>query len=42
MPVYGVYPKQRAVGKKLAALLEVMADCFARIDTLQVYAGRRR
>ncbi|WP_374589249.1 LysR family transcriptional regulator [Ideonella dechloratans] len=42
MPVYGVYPKQRAVGKKLAALLEVMTDCFARIDTLQVYAGRRR
>jgi DNA-binding transcriptional LysR family regulator len=41
MPVYGVYPQQRAVGKKLAALLEVMEDCFARIDTLQVYVGQR-
>ncbi len=40
MPVYCVYPKQRYLGKKLRALLEVMDECFTKIDTLQVYVGR--
>lgn len=40
MPVYCVYPKQRYPGKKLRALLEVMDDSFAKIETLQVYVGR--
>jgi len=40
MPVYCVYRKQRYPGKKLRALLEVMDDSFAKIETLQVYVGR--
>lgn len=40
MPVFCVYPKQRYLGKKLRALLDVMDECFTRIDTLQYYVGR--
>ena len=43
LPVYCAYPKQRRIGRKLGAFIELMIESFEQIDVLHFYvAGRHR
>lgn len=39
IPVYCLYQKQRYMGKKLRALIDLMIECFQHIDSYQCYVG---
>lgn len=39
VPVYCVYQQQRYMGRKLRALVDLMADSFMQIETFQRYVG---